>query len=283
MIGLLGLLGERVPSQLKAFVVAMAVVDDLGAILVIAFFYTSTFSIAYLLATLAVLAIAWTYGRCNGQSLMVFLLFGILVWYFMLQSGIHATLAGVLLALVIPARSGMSTEELTHWTSVWLRKHTAEDNPDKPSSKLRQVVDVVESPASHLEEAIRPWILLLIMPLFALFNAGITITGESAFFTTVSVGVVLGLFFGKPLGILAACGLLVALGVGKFSEGIEWRGLIGIGLLAGVGFTMSLFIGQLAFADNAMLDQAKLAVLTASMLAACVGLIWLSLVLPKKS
>jgi NhaA family Na+:H+ antiporter len=282
-IGLLGLLGERVPGAIKIFLVAMAVVDDLGAILVIAIFYAGTIEPAALVYSFVVLTLAILYGRRNGQSLIIYLLLGAITWYFMLESGIHATLAGVLLALTIPNQGELTKRSLYQRVADWLEDHSPRSTAvDEPSAELRETTDKAQSPTRRLEDAVRPWVLLFIMPVFALFNAGVVIGGDLALTSSVTLGAALGLLIGKPVGVLAATWVATQFGA-RMPEGIGWFGITGIAVLAAVGFTMSLFIAQLAFGErDALLDQAKIGVLIASTLAAMAGLAILRVTLSRR-
>lgn len=272
VIGLLGLLGARVPVALKIFLMTMAVVDDMGAILIIALFYSHALEINYLVWASVILALAFVYGWRNGRSIILFSVLGILLWYCMLKSGVHATLTGVLLAMVVPAKPKMDSDTLIDNTKAWMHHQAPTKGVDKAAAQLKSLATTAESPAHRLEDAIAPWVLFGIMPVFALMNAGVAITSQTNVFTTVALGVTLGLLLGKPIGIIGATWLAMRIGA-QMPEHVNWQGIIGVSLLAGVGFTMSLFIAELAFGGQILLGQAKIGILTGSFLAGLVGLL----------
>jgi NhaA family Na+:H+ antiporter len=238
-LGIAALMGPRVPASLKVFLAAVAIVDDIGAVLVIALFYTT--SIAWVsLAVIAVLVIVLVVlNRVGVQHAAPYLLAGIVLWLAVLSSGIHATIAGVLLAFTIPASA--SRDE---------------------SSLLEKLEHALETPVAFF-----------VIPLFALANAGVRVGGASSpeFSLPVLAGIVTGLVLGKPLGISLAAWLALRMRVASLPESVSWRMLVGVSWLGGIGFTMSLFIGALAFADEALLDSAKIGVLLASCIAAFMG------------
>lgn len=245
-LGALALLGKRVPLALKVFLAALAVIDDLGAIIVIAVFYTAQISLVYLMAALAIFAILLVLNRrLRIMTLTPYLIGGALMWYCMLQSGIHATIAGVLLAFSIPF-----------------------------SAKT----DDAKSPSHRLEHRLHKPVAFMILPLFALANTGIIIsaTWSQELASTNSLGIMAGLLVGKPIGIMLLCVLAVALGICKLPEGLNWKHIFGAGLLGGIGFTMSIFITNLAFAGHTeVITASKIAVLLASLTAGILGFLWL--------
>ncbi len=246
-LGALALLGTRVPPALKVFVVAFAVIDDLGAIVLIALFYSGDLSMTHLAGGLAVwvtLLLFNRYGRV--QSLPVYLLGGVVMWVLMLKSGVHATIAGVMLAFAIP---------------FWSR---GEGRP---------------SPSHRLENALHKPVAFPILPLFALANTGVIL--DASLLTSLldpnSLGIIGGLVIGKPIGILLCAVLALWLGWCMLPEGLNWRHLLGAGMLGGIGFTMSIFITNLAFSTQPeMIDASKLAVFGGSLLAGVLGSIWLA-------
>lgn len=247
-LGALALLGNRVPNALKVFVVAFAVMDDLGAILVIAAFYTTHLSFPYLAVSLSIwLGLVVLNRRFRVMALWPYLLGGILMWVTMLKSGVHATLAGVLLAFAIPFTHRDPTQE---------------------------------SPSLRVEHALHRPVALLILPIFALANTGITVDAARLFElgSANSLGIMLGLLCGKPLGIVLTCAIAVVLKLCRLPDGVGWRHIVGAGILGGIGFTMSIFITNLAFADQAtVVGTSKLAVLIASLCAGIVGVLWLTI------
>lgn len=244
-LGIMALLGSRVPLGLKVFLTALAIADDLGAVLVIAVFYSHGLHWGALGASLALWLAALGYSFLGGRRLGVFTLVGVLMWYFMLRSGVHATVAGILLALALPmTRSG---------------RPQAED------------VDTSQ-PLYRVEHALEPWVAYLVVPLFALFNAGFNLSHEASFTAPVVLGAFLGLVLGKPLGVFGAALLAVRLRIADLPPGVGWSQLLGAAVLAGIGFTMSLFVADLAFGESSLLDHAKLGVLAASVASAIAGL-----------
>lgn len=252
-LGVLALLGSRVPASLKVFLTALAVMDDLGAIVVIAIFYTAQFSPGYLLASLAVFGVLLVLNRLRVMSLIPYLLGGVLMWFLMLKSGVHATMAGVLLAFAIPF-GGQSGEE--------------------------------SSPSHRLEHFLYKPVAFLVLPIFALANTGIVIAAgwQDELLAANSLGVFGGLVVGKPLGILGACLLAVAGGLCHLPEDLRWRHIFGAGLLGGIGFTMSIFIANLAFPPgDAVVNASKMAILLASLVAGMLGFLWLRLASPTQT
>jgi Na+:H+ antiporter, NhaA family len=245
-LGVLALLGSRVPTSLKIFLTALAVMDDLGAIIVIALFYTAKVSILYLLGAALVFCTLITCNRFfRIMALTPYLIGGALMWFFMLKSGIHATIAGVLLAFAIPYSAKADDEE---------------------------------SPSHKLEHLLHKPVAFIILPIFALANTGIVIgSGWAQDLASLnSVGIMSGLVLGKPLGILLLCFMAVSLGICKLPEELNWKHIFGAGLLGGIGFTMSIFITNLAFNGNAdVITASKIAVLLASLTAGTIGFLWL--------
>jgi Na+:H+ antiporter, NhaA family len=239
-LGILALLGQRVPFSLKIFLMALAIIDDLGAIVIIALFYSGhDLHLSYLglaAVLLGVLAILQWKGIKN---LTPYLIIGLVLWFCVLKSGIHATLAGVALAIFIP------------------NQKASEDH----------------SPLHRLEHALHPWVAFLILPIFAFANAGVSFEGMqlSVLLEPVPLGIVLGLFIGKQIGVLGFTWLTVKLGLAKLPENANWATIYGVAALCGIGFTMSLFIGMLAFTNPDYMNQVRLAVLLGSLLSAVVG------------
>jgi NhaA family Na+:H+ antiporter len=239
-LGVLSLLGDRVPSSLKIFLLAIAILDDLGSILIIAAFYTADMHWSSLLLAAAGAAVLWALNARGVTRLAPYVLTGILIWVCVLKSGVHATLAGVVVALAIPLTGSA---------------------PDQPS------------PLEQLEESLHPWIAFGVLPLFAFANAGVSLLGLSPaqLLAPVPLGIALGLLVGKPLGIVGATWLAVRAGLASRPEGASWVQLVGVGFLGGIGFTMSLFIGMLAFPDPALAAQLRLGVLAGSLVSAVAG------------
>jgi len=247
-LGVLSLLGKRIPASLKIFLTALAVIDDLGAILIIAFFYTGTLSWLNLLIAISIFALLLAMNRLKVRNLIPYLIGGVAMWYFMLHSGVHATITGVLLAFAIPFGNG---------------------NPRSTSYLLQKFLH-------------RP-VAFIILPLFALANTAILLDDVSVSTLTEnhSIGVALGLIIGKPIGIFLLCFIAVRMGFCKLPADINWKHIIGAGFLGGIGFTMSIFITLLAFEDAFIISNIKFVILISSFIAGIIGLVFLKLVLKK--
>jgi Na+:H+ antiporter, NhaA family len=238
-LGVLSLIGKQIPLSLKIFLTALAIIDDLGAVIIIAIFYTQTFSFLYLSLALGLFAILLLLNRLNIFTLWIYLILGILLWYLLYRSGVHPTLSGILLAFAIPFRKNMEVQ-----------------------------------PSSVLQHFLHKPVNFFIIPVFALANTAIHLptAWKTEIFSSNSLGISLGLLLGKPLGIAGFCALGILFGIAKLPEGMNAKKLIGMGLLAGIGFTMSIFISNLAFSSNdELIQSSKVAVLVASVLAAVVG------------
>jgi Na+:H+ antiporter, NhaA family len=281
-LGALALLGSRVPTALKVFVATLAIVDDMLAVIVIAVFYTSSISVRSLVISLLAVGVSWVANRLGVRSSLVYAMIGVIVWIAMLRSGVHATIAGLLLALTIPAKTYLTPSEFLNKTRPLLdRFHkTTRSDLDLLTSEEQQTViqelelrcAAVQPPLYRLEQALQPWVSFAIMPLFALANAGVHLTGGLHTLTQpVSVGVFLGLFFGKPTGIMAFVFLFSKTGVAAIPSGVSWRQIFGASWLCGIGFTMSLFVATLAFGASELLDLAKAGTLAASIAAGVAG------------
>ena len=270
-LGIMALLGSRVPVALKIFLTALAIVDDLGAVLVIALFYTAELDTTALFLSFACFGAALLYNFSGGRRLPVYGVVGVLMWYFMLKSGVHATIAGVLLALTVPMSRGLEPKEIGRELQRLFADRDFE-RQEVEVEHLEGLVDRAHSPLHNLEHGLQPWVAFLIMPIFALFNAGFTLSPDANLMAPVALGPFLGLLVGKPIGVLGFSWLAVRLGISALPTGVNWMALTGTGALAGVGFTMSLFIAALGFGDGMLLDQAKLGVLSASVVAGFLGL-----------
>jgi NhaA family Na+:H+ antiporter len=266
-VGVVALLGSRVHPSLKLFLLALAIVDDIGAILVIAVFYSDSIDMAMLaLAALAIAAIV-AMRELGVQAIPAYVLVGSGLWLAMHEAGVHATLAGVLCGLLAPTaphvpRDLIDEDELLDVSSVEAARATV--------TQARSSVSVVE----WLEHLLHPWTTLVIVPLFALANAGITIGGDQvsdALSSRVTLAIVVGLVIGKPIGITLASWLAVRSGLGELPQGVTWRALVGVASIAGIGFTVSLFVTELAFDDETIIADAKLGVLAASLVSAAIG------------
>lgn len=246
-LGALALLGRRVPVSLKVFLTALAVMDDLGAIIVIAVFYATKFSLAYLLGALAVFLVLVMANVRRVMSLLPYLIGGTLMWFLMLKSGVHATIAGVLLAFAIPFNGRNGKED---------------------------------SPSHQMEHLLHKPVAFGILPLFALANTGVVFDAQwlENIASANSLGIIGGLIIGKPLGIFLLSYLAVKVGLCRLPEDLDWRHIVGVGCLGGVGFTMSIFITNLAFgSEMAFINASKIAILAGSLTAGLAGMLWLFL------
>jgi Na+:H+ antiporter, NhaA family len=245
-IGILSLLGNRVPASLKIFLTALAVIDDLGAIIIIAVFYSKTFLFVNLIIAISIFILLLLINRLRVYNLIPYLIGGLVMWYFMSNSGVHPTITGVLLAFAIP---------------------------------FRNITD--KSPSYVLQHSLHKPVAFIILPLFALANTGITIDNTliNGLGQNYSIGILYGLVIGKPLGIWIFSLIGVSTGLCTLPSGVKWRDIIGVGFLGGIGFTMSIFINLLAFDDLVMVNTSKIAIFIGSLIAGIVGLLWLRITL----
>lgn len=283
-LAILYLLGDRVPLAAKVFLTTLAIVDDLGAVVVIALFYTSEISLVNIAIGVAFLLVMWGANKLGVKNVVFYGLLGIGgVWVAFLMSGIHATIAAVLAAFVIPADARLSEAVYLKRAARHLRRF-ARLEPNGVSTLADEQVEVVAQmhndtrdampPSQRLEHAMHPFVSFVVMPVFALANAGVSFAGLDAsviFSGHVALGVCLGLLLGKPIGILLSTWLLVRLKVARPAEGLTLRRVVGLGFLASIGFTMSMFISTLAFTDDLPLLQAKLGIFAASILGGIIG------------
>lgn len=248
-LGILSLLGNRVPVSLKIFLTALAVIDDLGAIIIIAIFYTKTLSWTYLILALGIFIILIVLNRLKVKSLIPYLIGGAAMWYFMLHSGVHATITGVLLAFAIPF--GKGDEESTSY---------------------------------YLQHFLHKPVAFIILPIFALANTAIVLSSDigQLFTQNYSLGIFLGLILGKPIGIFLFTFLAISIGLCKLPEDLNWNYILGVGFLGGIGFTMSIFITLLAFEDLNIINNAKFIILISSLLAGSIGFLTLKLSLRRE-
>lgn len=282
-LGVLALLGSRAPLALKIFVTALAIVDDLMAVLVIALFYTDEISLISLGIGVVLFAIALVGNRRGIHRTAFYVILGIAMWVAFLKSGVHATIAGVLFAIAIPARTKLGTEEFLSKgqkfiTSVREQVDTTDDQRTA-IHHLEETSKHAQSPLERMEHALHGWVAFGVMPIFALANAGVAISGSaigSMLGDMVFWGIFLGLVLGKPIGIVSITWLAIKTKIAELPEGISWRHMLGAGALAGIGFTMALFIANLAFDDAATLETAKMAILAASLVSGITGWILLS-------
>jgi NhaA family Na+:H+ antiporter len=287
-VGILVLLGTRVPRNLIIFLMALAIADDLGAVLVIALFYTPDLNLAALGSAALLLGLMLLLNRGGVRRPLPYVLLGLLLWYAVLTSGIHATIAGILLSLAIPSLSRYSPQHfddrIVELHAAFREEDYAEGNAPLSNQRMAEVAaamehtaEAVQSPLLRIEHGLHPWVTFLVIPVFALANAGIDLGSVRLehLLQSVTVGIVLGLALGKFLGISVFSWVAVRLGIARLPAGVSWAQLTGAAWLGGIGFTMSLFISQLAFAEALYMEQAKLGILLGSFLSAVIGLGWL--------
>jgi NhaA family Na+:H+ antiporter len=290
-VGILVLLAQRVPQNLVVFLTALAIADDLGAVLVIAAFYTHDLKYGALGSAAVLFSMLVLLNRGGVRNALPYVLLGIPLWIALYHSGVHATLTGVLLALTIPARPAHTPARFERRIQGLLDAFRADrrdqSTPDDPLTNRRMASiaeamehssAAVQSPLQHIEHRLTPWVTFGVVPLFALSNAGIDLTAVSwgeALSHTVTLGVVAGLVIGKFVGVGLFSLIAVRLGVARLPSGVRWSHLLGAAWLAGIGFTMSLFISQLAFEATELVEEAKLGILIGSAASALIGLAWL--------
>ena len=287
-ISVLVLLGNRVSPALVTFLVALAIVDDLGAVLVIAIFYTDTIQFLPLLLAGLSFGVMLLFNRFGIHAILPYFIVGLFLWFFMLESGVHATIAGVIAAMTIPSRPKLTPTAFTNGTRNLLDEYdnypVATDNTMHENQKaillnIKDTIDSVSSPSARLEHDLHLPVSLIIIPLFALANAGISIDFSSIGETIVepvSLGIIAGLILGKVVGIAGVAWLAIKLGIAKLPEASSMSQVFGVAFLGAIGFTMSIFVADLAFIGNeALIFQAKVGILSASLFAGFFGYFWL--------
>jgi NhaA family Na+:H+ antiporter len=283
VLGVLALLGRRAPLPLKVFVTALAIVDDIGAVLVIALFYTAEIAWSSLLIGALIFILLIVLNRAHVTRTWPYALLGVGLWLALLYSGVHATIAGVLVAITIPARAKVDTASFLAKSRQALQAYEeaccddgalSEAGKQSAARLLELASESVESPLQRLEHGLHPWVIYAIMPVFALANAGVAFGGSDvagALTSPMALGVMMGLVLGKPLGIVGFSWLALRFNLAEMPAGLRLSHLVGGGFLAGIGFTMALFIANLAFPSSAFLDNAKIGVLAASLISGVIG------------
>lgn len=284
-LGILSLLGRRVPLSLKVFLTALAIVDDLGAVVVIAVFYTDNLVLNFLIAGGLVLGTMWMANLIGVRNPLMYFIMGGVLWFCLLKSGVHATLAGVLGAMTIPVRTRIDPDAFTDEVRDSLHQFEVSgryakngvvvltEDQQAAVEWIKVRCEHVEPPLQRLEHALLPWVAFVIMPVFALANGGVAFGSgwmEQAS-SMVALGIACGLLIGKPLGITLFSWLAVKLGIADLPEDMSWRQVIGAGMLGGIGFTMALFIGTLAFGESELLNTAKIGILGGSLISGIGG------------
>lgn len=283
-LGVLSLLGKRVPLGLKVFLTALAIVDDLGAIIVLAVFYpTHALHFDMLVYAAIVMLLLFAFNRSRVNNPLMYVVLGLFLWYFVFMSGIHATIAGVLLALTIPSKTVINEVRFSVSLKYWLGKFKEVSNSEVEvlaNSEQQHIIHQIDrnvrniSPLMHKFEAgLHPWVTYFIMPVFALANAGVAITGDlfSLPVPAVATGIFFGLLLGKPLGIFLFSFIAVKCRIAKLPAGTQWSQIFALGIIAGIGFTMSIFIDGLAFESENLVNIGKAAILGTSLVAAVLG------------
>ncbi len=293
-LGLMAMFGKRVNINLKIFLTALAIADDLGAVLVIAFFYTDTIVLSELISASIFMGVLIIANLAGVRRTVFYAIVGFAgVWIAFMLSGVHATIAGVLIALTIPARTKIDEEKfmskLGSLMSAFKKEPPTDDNLLSKKqvhilSDIEKLNDRAHTPLQKLEHAMHPIITFFILPVFALANAGVYIDGSiiDMVLHPISLGIIGGLLLGKSLGISLFSHLVVKLKLATLPEGLTWKQIYGTAFLAGIGFTMSMFIAELAFSNSEHIEIAKVGIITASLLSAIIGMAWLSISLPKK-
>jgi NhaA family Na+:H+ antiporter len=293
-LGILALFGRRVPTGLKVFLTALAIADDIGAVLVIALFYTETIRLTALVVAVVLLAMIGVANRAAVKSPGVYVVLAIAVWLAVFTSGVHATVAGILVAMLVPVKARIDPSEFLNRSRTRLEELDAVELSRESMLHDRAQLEALDDlylaagrmipPGVALEERFHPLVVYLILPLFALFNAGVTLDSSMAAMppASVTLGIVLGLFLGKQLGVTLFAWLAVKRGWARMPEGVTWPMIYGTGLLAGVGFTMSLFVSDLAFDAAGLLDEAKIGILAGSLLSGLTGYVVLRFALGRR-
>jgi len=288
-LAILSTLGKRVPFGIRLFLTAFAIADDLGAILVIALFYTPTIHLSYLGAALAVCAVLFTLNRFWVRNTLVYMVMGAILWFMIAHSGLHATITGVVVAMFIPAKSRYNTDLFLQMVKNRLDQISCKDGDcgytilvNRAHLEAVQAIDSacneVETPLQKMEHAMEPWIAYLILPLFALANAGVVMEDldmQVALLHPVTLGVALGLTFGKPVGITLFTWAAAKILRVNLIDGVTWPMIVGVGFLGGIGFTMSLFIAALSFSVPVYQEYAKMGIIIGSMASAVLGYVLL--------
>lgn len=288
-LGILSIFSKKVPLSLKIFLTALAVVDDLGAIIVIAIFYSSTINLVMIALAVALLLVLFTLNKAGVLQMKWYLLPSIVIWIAFLHSGIHATIAGVLIAIMIPVRSKFHKSYFLHTTAKLTAQFSKCNQAGLPVLRNEKQHEILQNirvltrntipPVMRLEHALHPAVTFFIMPIFALANAGVVVSMADLpqLWSDQGLGIQLGLVLGKPIGIVLASFIVIKLGMAIMPNGATWKSIIGVGFLGGVGFTMSIFIDMLAFpAGSPEINYGKMAILLGSLFAAIIGAIILS-------
>ncbi len=289
-LGILSLAGKKFPLSLKIFLTAFAIIDDIGGVIIIAIFYSKHISYIFLFAALAIFVLMVILNRLKVQSPVPYSLLGIVMWFFMLKSGVHSTLAGLLSAIAIPAKGSVDIKNFLNKIKIVIHKIEKKPleglNPllvgKKTAPEIQTIEEVTHNfipPLLKIEHALHPWVTFAILPFFAFVNAGIELHGNFAnmIFNKTSLGIILGLIIGKQVGIFLFSFFAVKSGLCLLPKGINWKMMYAVSILGGIGFTMSLFISSLAFNSPALINDSKFGILIASFISSVMGIVMLNL------
>jgi Na+:H+ antiporter, NhaA family len=292
-LGILSLLGKRVPLALKVFLIAFAIVDDLGAVLIIAFFYSGEIEWNYLFVAFGLILLLVIMNRLHIRTMHLYMVVGWIIWFLFVKANMHPTIAGVLIAFTIPVKRSLKLNTFYNSINNNLDQFcAAKQSESKIKLTGQQMVALdnmneeilrVQSPAQRLEHSLHGFVTYIVMPLFALINAGVVLKGAkiSDIFSEVSGVIELSLVFGKVIGVFLFSYIAVKLGIASLPERVKWKHILSLGFLGGMGFTMSLFISNLAFESEALLNPAKIGILTGSLIAGVAGYLMLNFTLDK--
>lgn len=292
----LTLLGSKVPHPLKVFVTALAIVDDIGAVTVIAIFYSSDLSTNYLLLASFLVIVLICFNLLGYRKPLPYVVVGLFVWLAIYMSGIHSTIAGILVAFTIPARTRRDMAHfLDRLTGIVNRlkpletsdtRNNGEENRQAIVNKIEDLCKDVQTPLQRMEESLNPWVVFVIVPLFALVNAGVSVNSSDILkilSAPVGLGVVMGLLIGKQFGISVACWIAIRMRFAELPSGVKFSQIYGASIICGIGFTMSIFVADLAFGQSINLDYAKISILVGSVLSFLLGLLIIAFVSPQKT
>jgi len=292
-LGVLALLGSRAPVGAKLFLLTLAIVDDIGAITVIAIFYTADLSLGWLTIGLGGIAMISIGSQVNIRALSFYLTIGVITWFAFLESGVHATIAGVLIGLLTPARALYTNREFDQTARRILDYYPAtSDDPEFQDLVEHEAILLADlaresvAPLNRLEHALHNWSSFLIVPIFALANAGVRLTGTDvgdSLTSSLALGVAFGLVVGKTVGVSLFSWIAIKTGLGRMPAGVEWRHILGVAMLAGIGFTVALFIAELAFTDAGLTDLAKIGIFVGSIISGLAGFVFLRFATAPKS
>lgn len=294
-IGVLAIMGKRIPTALLIFLAVIAIVDDLGAVLVIAIFYTNHLELSFLFTALGLFILLIVFNRLKIHRLSPYLIVGVILWFCLWKSGVHATISGVLVAMTIPGRFNCSAPSLSHKLTILMSKFDGLQEREMLENERRKnilqaienLVHEVETPLQRLEHALHIPVNFVIIPIFVLLNAGVILTGIPFFETlhsSIALGIIGGLVIGKMVGVFGSCFVAGKIKPVKFPSNVGFKHIYPLSFIAGIGFTMSIFISELAFPNNPqLLNTAKIGILSGSLIAACLGVITMYLVTIKRS